>query len=250
MEFNFKNIKEVSPTTAAKFLLIVPIMIVVFNENVIQNPYLDTIADYCIIIGFSLLFCRAQVFSFFRLVNGSYKETINAVILIFIWSNLATIVGAWFVGPDPQGVQNVTYNTVSFLKNCSLLPLIGFGEEFLKLLVFFGFFSLLPGGRSFRFICSLLIASSIFGFLHAFHYPIAASIPIALGAIPTVFLTIYFKSLWPAIIEHSVWDGLHFLSHYNAVDKAFSSFLVIVVMLLYCAHNLRKGSQKKNAQQT
>jgi membrane protease YdiL (CAAX protease family) len=224
---NIKNLEEVSLVKAVLFFAIVPIAIVMLNVDIVKNPYVDTILDYAVLIIYPLVVGKRELL---LKPMGSVKQTLVLSFKILVFSAFFIWVGIKIVGSaNPQGLDGVVYTTEQYLKLNSLLPLIGFGEEFLCVFTFIGLFSLMSGGRLVKFIVSLLAASLIFGFMHAFHSPFTAVLAIGLGHIPFIFATFYYRSIIPAIIAHIAWDGMNFFGHYNEdLYYIFYSVLAIV----------------------
>lgn len=224
---NIKYLEEVSLTKAVLFFAIVPITIILLNVDVVKNPYVDTILDYAVLIIYPLIVGRRELF---LKRMDPMKKTLMVSLKIIAASALLGWIGVKIIGSDnPQGLDGVVYTTEQYLKMNSLLPMIGFGEEFLCVLTFIGLFSLMPGGRLIKFLISLIATSMIFGFLHGFHSPFTAILAIGLGHIPYIFATFYYRSIIPAIIAHILWDGLNFFGHYNEdLYYAFFSILMIV----------------------
>jgi membrane protease YdiL (CAAX protease family) len=222
-----KYLKEISLAKAVLFFAIVPITIILFNVDFLKNRYADTLLDYAVLIIYPLVVGRRELL---LKRMGPMKKTLIVAFNILVASALLKWVGVEIVGSDnPQGLNGVVYTTEQYLKSNSLLPLIGFGEEFLCVLTFIGIFSLMSGGRLAKFLISLLATSLIFGFLHAFHSPFTSVLAIGLGHIPHIFATFYYRSIIPAVIAHIVWDGMSFFGHYNEdLYYAFFSVLMIV----------------------
>jgi membrane protease YdiL (CAAX protease family) len=224
-----KYLQEVSVTKAVLFLAIVPLTIILLNTDFPKNGYIDAILDYVIMIMYSLIVGRHELL---LKSMGSTKKTLGLSIKIMGFSAVLTWLGIKIIGSDnPQGLDGVVYTTQQYLKMDSLLPLIGFGEEFLIVLTFMGLFSLLTGGRISKFLFSLLLASLVFGFLHAFYSPFTAILALGLGHIPFIFATIYYRSILPAVIAHIGWDGFSFFAHYNE-DLYYMFFSILLIVYL------------------
>jgi hypothetical protein len=235
---NIKHLEEVSITKAVLFLSIVPLTIVLLNTNFTRSNYLDSIIAYVIMMIYSLIIGRHQL----QLKPmGAIKETFGISFKIIAASMILGWIGIKIVGTDnPQGLAGVVYTTEEYLKLNSLLPFIGFAEEFLIVLTFMGLFSLLNGGRITKFLYSLLLASLIFGFLHAFHSPFSAVLVIGLGHIPYIFATVYYRSIIPAIIAHIEWDGMNFFGHYNENLYYLIISSVIIIYFLLTSFSKKK----------
>lgn len=224
---NIKYLEEVSLAKALLFFSIVPITIIMLNADFLKNPYADTILGYSVMITYSLIVGRKNLL---LKPTVSLKKNLQIVFYIIAVSGILTCIGVAITGSDnPQGLKDVVYTTEEYLKLNSILPLIGLGEEFLCVLTFMGLFSLLSAGRVRKFILCLLAASLIFGFLHAFHSPFTAVLAIALGHIPYIFATIYFKSILPSVFAHMIWDGLNFFGHFNE-ELYFMFFSVLMIV--------------------
>jgi membrane protease YdiL (CAAX protease family) len=235
---SIKHLEEVSVTKAVLFLSIIPLTIVLLNTNFTKSNYLDSILAYVIMIIYSLIIGRRQL----QLRSmGSIKKTLGLSLKIMAASVILGWIGVKIVGSNnPQGLTGVVYTTEQYIKLNSLLPLIGFAEEFLIVLTFMGLFSLLTGGRLTKFLFSLFLASLVFGFLHAFHSPFTAVLAIGLGHIPYIFATIYYRSIMPAIIAHIAWDGMNFFGHYNENLYYLIITSVLFIYLLVIAFSKKK----------
>ena len=197
------------------------------NVDFLKDSYADALLDYAVLIIYPLAVGRRELL---LKPMGSFKQTIVLSLKIMAVSALFGWVGMKIIGSDnPQGLDGVVYSTGQYLKMNSLLPLIGFGEEFLCVLAFIGLFSLMSGGRLVKFLISLLAASLIFGFMHAFHSPFTAILVIGLGHIPFIFATFYFRSIIPAVIAHAAWDGFSFFSHFNE-DLYYGFFSILMIV--------------------
>jgi membrane protease YdiL (CAAX protease family) len=228
-----KYLEEVSLAKAVLFFAIVPITIIMLNIDIFKNPYVDTILDYTVLIIYPLVVGRRELF---LKRMGPLKKTLIASFKILAASAILKWVGVEIIGSDnPQGLDGVVYTTEQYLKSNSLLPLIGFGEEFLCVLTFIGLFSLMSGGRLLKFLFSLLTASLIFGLLHAFNSPFTAVLAIGLGHIPHIFATFYYRSIIPAVIAHIVWDGMSFFGLYN--ENLYYA-IISVLMIVYFIYTL------------
>jgi hypothetical protein len=222
-----KYLEEVSLAKAVLFFAIVPITIIMLNVDLLKNPYADTLLDYAVLIIYPLVVGRRELL---LKPMGPLKKTLILSLKIMAVSALLGWVGMKIIGTDnPQGLDGVVFTTGQYIKLNSLLPLIGFGEEFLCVLTFIGLFSLMSGGRLAKFLISLLAASLIFGFMHAFHSPFTAILVIGLGHIPFIFATFYFRSIIPAVIAHAAWDGFGFFSHFNE-DLYYVLFSVLMIV--------------------
>jgi hypothetical protein len=91
------------------------------------------------------------------------------------------------------------------------LPFVAVGEEFLKLLIFISFYLLLSqfSGLT-RVFLAIFLASFIFGHMHIFGYILTAGVPIMIGAIPTFYFILYYRSILPLILEHFFFDFYSF----------------------------------------
>ncbi|NRD81170.1 CPBP family intramembrane metalloprotease [Bacillus sp. BRMEA1] len=226
---NIKYLEEVSLTKGVLFFAIVPLTIVMLNANFLKNSYFDSILCYFVMIAYALLVGRRELL---LKPNGSFKKNIKIVFGIFAASAILGMIGVKIIGTDnPQGLDGVVYTGSQYLKLNSILPLIGFGEEFLCVLTFIGLFTLLPGELLRRFLFSLLGSSLIFGLLHAFHSPFTAVLAIGLGHIPFIFATLYYKSILPAIGAHIMWDGMNFFGHYN--EELYFTFCSVLIIAYF-----------------
>lgn len=165
---------------------------------------------------------------------------------MIVLSMLFSMLGFWITGPNPQGLQGVTYDLRKYSLNPSMLPFIGFGEEILTFVVFFGLFTLIQGNRLFKLAIAIVMTAFIFGLLHVFNSPFLARIPIALGGIPILFLVIYYRSIVPTIIEYMLWDGINFLGHFEQIGLYMLHLLVYMgVVFIFIFRDMFTKKRKK-----
>jgi hypothetical protein len=212
-------------------LLLIPIVLI--NEQIVSSLYLNIVIMYTSIIVLGFIIGGQQLLNYFKKVDHSWGKTLKLAIFMYIANMLLTLLGILFVGSNPQGIAGKEDNILQFVKNISLLPFIGLGEEMFRLLAFLGFFSLLLGNLYIRFIIASLLTSAIFGLMHTFDYPFTAFLPLFLGAIPVIVLTIYYKSIVPAIIQHMILDGLSFLAHLEQIGESLAGLIIILAVIIW-----------------
>jgi membrane protease YdiL (CAAX protease family) len=230
---NIKYLNELTIMQAVLCLAIVPLTIIILNEDLLTNPFYDSILTYLIMILFALLVGNKQIVTFVNIPEQSIKKTLKLTFMIVILGALFHFIGILIVGDDPQQVADLKISSEKFIKYIILLPFIGIGEEFFKLTMFIGIYSLVTSGRISKFLLSIIVVSFTFGFLHAVHSPILASIPIGLGAIPALVITFYYRSIIPAILSHVLWDGMFFLFHFQPIARDILSLFISIGIFLY-----------------
>ncbi|MFQ6583335.1 CPBP family intramembrane glutamic endopeptidase [Priestia megaterium] len=229
IEKKVKYLREYSTLRSALFLGMFPLTIISIQElyRFVSTQYAYDILLQFIILFSSFILVNKELFPYLKPPDNSVIKTLAISSSIFVSSLVLKLIGSFFVGTaDPQGLAGTTLSKQEYFEHLMILPVIGIGEELLKLTIFLGLFSLLPGNKLVKFFGALLLVSFSFGFLHSFGYPITAVIPIFLGAIPTIFATIYYRSIIPAILEHIFWDGFTFTFQYN------NNFMVFIMMIL------------------
>ncbi|WP_088105981.1 CPBP family glutamic-type intramembrane protease [Halalkalibacter urbisdiaboli] len=209
------------------------IPITLINEQFLSSVYLQILIMYSSITILGFLIGGQDLLNYLQKVNYSWKKTFKIAIIIYVANMILTYLGILLVGSDPQGIAGKEDSIYVFFKNLSLLPFIGFGEEIFRLLTFLGFFSLLLGNIYVRFITASVLTSCLFGLMHTFDYPLATFLPLALGAIPVIVLTIYYKSVLPAIIQHLLLDGLSFLAHLEQIGEWLAGTIILFAVFIW-----------------
>ncbi|WP_141527879.1 CPBP family intramembrane glutamic endopeptidase [Priestia megaterium] len=228
------------------FLGMFPLTIIIIKES---QRFVSTQYAYNLLVQFTILFVtliliNKDLFLYLEIPENSITKTLTLSISICFSALMLKGIGLLIVGTkNPQGLAGTTLGKQEYLDSLTILPIIGIGEELLKLVIFLGLFSLIPGNKLVRFYGALLLVSFFFGFLHSFGYPITAVIPIFLGAIPTIFVTIYYKSVIPAILEHIFWDGFSFTYHYNNNSIAY---VMMILMLLFFIKIFKDKNRSKH----
>lgn len=194
---------------AVLYSLLIPALIISLNEKIYHPFYLTVI---CLLIGYK------DNRPFVDIKQYKLMELLRMTGITFVVSALFSLAGLklmslWGVD-DPQGLKHVVYSNEQYVDSIVRLPFTAIGEEFFKLLIFLAFFSLVSvGSKYFKIFVAALLASFMFGHMHVFNYELTAGVPIMLGAIPTFYLMLYYRSILPLIIEHFLFDLYSYTAH-------------------------------------
>ncbi|MFD4706089.1 type II CAAX prenyl endopeptidase Rce1 family protein [Gottfriedia sp. NPDC058432] len=213
---------------ATLFFLLIPSMIIAINTN-IYSPIVLTFV--CLIIGYR------DIGTFFNVKKYKFHKLMKISIILFMISAVFSVISvkimSYFNISDPQGISELILTDKVYFKMLTTLPFVAVGEEFLKLLVFISFFLLLVQfSNNTRIFIAIILASFIFGHLHIFNYKLTAGIPLMIGAIPSFYFMLYYKSILPLIIEHFLFDFFSLTLHtqYHEIVLVFLTSVGIIVM--------------------
>ncbi|AHA07731.1 hypothetical protein TU60_23110 [Bacillus toyonensis] len=226
------------------YFLLIPSLIITLNTG-IYTPILLTLV--CLLIGYKDI----HVFLDFKRYKPKkiLKLSISLLIINFLFSLLVLEMLNLFNINDPQGIRGMVYTNKEYLDKLLQLPFIAVGEEFYKLLIFISFFILLSqfSGHT-RIFIAIVLASFMFGYMHVFSYKLTAGLPLMIGAIPTFYFMLYYRSILPLIIEHFLFDFLSFSLHTQYQD--FLLTFLQGVLIIFCIWQVIKSSPKKKKPNT
>ncbi|WP_088230739.1 CPBP family glutamic-type intramembrane protease [Bacillus cereus] len=226
------------------YFLLIPSLIVTLNTGT-YTPILLTLV--CLLIGYKdiRIFLDIKRYKLRKLL----KISLILLIINLLFSLLALKMLSLFNISDPQGIRGVIYTDKEYIDKLLHLPFIAVGEEFYKLLIFISFFILLSqfSGRT-RIFIAIILASFMFGYMHVFSYKLTAGLPLMIGAIPTFYFMLYYRSILPLIIEHFLFDFFSFSLH-----TQYQEFLLIFLQgffIIFCMWQVIKSSLKKKKPNT
>ncbi|KAA0795305.1 hypothetical protein EXW45_23775 [Bacillus wiedmannii] len=225
---------------AILYFLLIPSLIITLNTG-IYSPILLTLV--CLLIGYKDIHVFVDI-KRYKLKN-LLRISIVLLILNLLFSLLALEMLRLFNIHDPQGIRSVVYTNKEYIDNLLHLPFIAVGEEFYKLLIFISFFILLsqfPGHT--RIFIAIVLASFMFGYMHVFNYKLTAGLPLMIGAIPTFYFMLYYRSILPLIIEHFLFDFFSFSLH-----TQYQEFLLTLLQgffIMFCIWQVIKIPLKKD----
>lgn len=194
---------------------------------------------YSILIAASLTLGFIDLSKYFIRVNGSTKQTLKVGCYLFIFEYGFTLVGLWICAHifgiiGPQGIATRKDTTSIFLQEVSLLPWITVGEEFFKILVFLGALACLTTtSPKLRIALAILISTLAFGYAHAFNYKLAVGFPIALSAIPSYIFLLKYKSIYPLIISHLIFDLSSFTMHWENNGELIIGLVPFSILVIF-----------------
>jgi hypothetical protein len=206
------------------YSLLIPGMLISINEGVYNAIWLTLV---CLLIGYKDIkpFVNFKQYQFMELLIISGITIVVSLLFSVIGLKVMSLFGV----TDPQGLKDLVYTNEEYIKKLEILPFIAVGEEFFKLLMFLALFSLISlGSKTIRILIATLIAAFVFGHLHIFSYELTAGIPLMIGAIPTFYLMLYYRSILPLIIEHFFADFYSFTGH-----TVFGDFFVQIVTVVF-----------------
>ncbi len=215
-------------------------MLISINEGVYHSIWLTLV---CILIGYKDIkpFVNLKQYKLMELLKISGVTIIVSLLFSVIGLKIMSLFGV----TDPQGIKNLVYSNEEYINKLEILPFIAIGEEFLKLLMFLALFNLITfGPRSSRILIATLMAAFIFGHLHIFSYELTAGIRIMIGAIPTFYLMLYYRSILPLIIEHFFMDFYSFTGH-TVFGDLFVQIVSIVLMICWFGWLIKTSLNKK-----
>ncbi|WP_166239096.1 CPBP family intramembrane glutamic endopeptidase [Paenibacillus turpanensis] len=232
MKLNF-SICEAKPY---KYLLMLPILIILLHIPFSENAFINGWYYYGLLLLFGLALGRKDIIRYCKPVKRSWSQTAKAAFYLLLTKGVlgsVVLLAMSLAGnSDPQGVLYEYHSVDIFLQQITIVPFVAISEEFFKVLIFLGLYwtfrRLSPVSRA---SLAVLGASFIFGAIHSFEYAAAAVLPIALGAIPTYYFFIKYKSLFPLIITHFLWDAFFLAGQIEGFGKAFITFLQITSIL-------------------
>lgn len=184
---------------------------------------------FIILVGFS--FGLKDLYPYFRKIK-SWKETFKVSISLLLYSYFFIFIFIPLYGEDPQGLANVTYSTHQYLLHITELPFTAIGEEILKVLMFLALLSIIKTHWNSRLILSVLISSFIFGMLHI-NYKVTAVFPIAMSSIPYFIYLLKYRSIYPLIIAHFIFDFLSLSARHESMGDYVQPIVTVIYFLFF-----------------
>lgn len=222
------------------YSLLIPGMLISINEGVYHSIWLTLV---CLLIGYKDIkpFVNLKQYKLMELLKISGITIIASLLFSVLGLKIMSLFGV----TDPQGLKDLVLTNEEYINKLEILPFIAVGEEFFKLLMFLALFSLITfGSKNIRILIATLIAAFIFGHLHVFSYEITAGIPIMIGAIPTFYLMLYYRSILPMIVEHFFMDFYSFTGH-TVFGNLFVQIVSIVFMICWFGWMIKTSFKKK-----
>jgi hypothetical protein len=245
--FNKPTVTIPSLLRAIIYLLQIPILLYLMTHHIFENKVLQLFHLQFFVFFFGLIFGLKDLKPYFKTIN-SWGNTFK-ITLYLLFSELVLIaVYASFFGEDPQGIATVAVPLKLYALEIVRLPFIAFGEEFFKVLVFLALLSLIKSPWKIRLSLAILGASFFFGFAHVFGYKMTAGLPIMIMAIPSFIFLMYFRSIYPLIFSHFIWDGLNLsfrLETYGTLFEGLLKLIIMLVVIIQCFRTAKKDYQPR-----
>lgn len=184
------------------YLILIPFLIFMLTSNTNYNLTLSII----ILLGFTI--GLKDLKKYLNKIDTWEKTLAISLILLGIQGLFSLIGLTIYPDNNPQGLTNLALSSRQLVQLIKILPIIAFGEEFFKFFTFIALLSLIKESILKKLTLATFLSALIFGFIHVINYKFNVGYLLTLWAIPSYFFLVYFKSIYPLIISHFLWDGL------------------------------------------